>query len=81
MLVQSHMGYVHLLPALPAEWPAGEVKGMKLRGGFELNMAWKDGKLASATITGVTNPSEEVTVRYAGKSHKLKVPQGKSVSL
>jgi alpha-L-fucosidase 2 len=81
MLAQSHMGYVHLLPALPAEWPAGEVKGMKLRGGFELNMAWKDGKLASATITGFTNPSQELTVRYAGKSHKLKVPQGKSVSL
>jgi alpha-L-fucosidase 2 len=50
MLVQSHDGAVHLLPALPGAWKTGSVSGIVARGGFEIAMKWQDGELTEAAV-------------------------------
>ena len=51
---------LHLLPALPPAWKQGSVQGMKARGGYTVNIAWKDGKLTEATVSATKDGTLEV---------------------
>jgi alpha-L-fucosidase 2 len=51
MVLQSHMGEIHLLPALPDEFKTGKISGLKARGGFTIDLEWMDGDLVQADIT------------------------------
>lgn len=50
LLMQSHAGELHLLPALPKAWPSGRIRGIRARGGYEIDLDWADGKLQRAVI-------------------------------
>lgn len=74
MLVQSHEGTLHLLPALPSAWPTGKVSGLRCRGGFVVDMGWKDCKLQYANIQSLSG--EPLTVYHAGKSLTVALSKG-----
>ncbi len=62
MLLQSHLGEIILLPALPAEWSNGSITGLKARGGYTVDISWKNGKLVKASIAGAYGIQPKVRV-------------------
>jgi alpha-L-fucosidase 2 len=79
MLLQSQGGEIHLLPALPAAWPNGSIKGLCARGGFQVDISWRKGALFSAVITSKHGGS--IPVRYAGKVLNLDLRPGEAAHL
>jgi alpha-L-fucosidase 2 len=79
MLLQSADGTIHLLPALPEAWTDGKVTGLCARGGFDVSMTWKGGKLISATIHSTTGGPCRIS--YGGQLVDLKIKKGQSVVL
>ncbi|MEQ7007092.1 glycoside hydrolase N-terminal domain-containing protein [Actinopolymorpha sp. B17G11] len=82
MLVQSFDGTIRLLPALPADWPDGEVRGIRARGGLVVDLSWRDGRISTATARKVTGVDpESVRVVYAEREVDLVLATGESVDL
>ena len=79
MLLQSHAGEIELLPALPKAWPTGSVKGLRARGGFEVDLTWKDGALVDSNIR--SEKGGKSVIRHAGKTFALNLEPGQSRQL
>ncbi len=79
MLLQSHNGEIHLLPALPTAWPNGKVRGLRARGGFEVDMAWRDGKLTDATARSISGTGGRL--RYRDRTFDLNLQPGGSMDV
>ena len=76
MLLQSHDGGLDLLPALPKAWGTGSVRGLKARGGFEVDMNWSGGELTAASVH--SSAGGGCVVRYRGRSKGLDTKKGKT---
>jgi alpha-L-fucosidase 2 len=71
--------FIDLLPALPSQWAAGSMHGLRARGGFTVDLDWANGALTSAVITSVGG--DRTKIRYAGHIADVMVPKGRSVIL
>ena len=82
MLLQSHAGEISLLPALPAKYPTGSVTGLRARGGYKVDIFWKDGVLTKAVIKADrTKKDKIIPVRYAGLVKSVKLAKGQTIVL
>ena len=79
MLIQSHEGFINILPALPAEWPDGKLQGFKTRGGAGIDMEWSDGKPTSITVTG--GWQNKIRIKTGDEMHELKLRPGERRTL
>lgn len=77
MLLQSHTDELVLLPALPKAWPTGAVTGLRARGGYEIDLAWADGKLTRVTVRSLTG-SGQLRVRVGETVARLKFAAGET---
>ena len=79
MLLQSHTGEIVLLPALPKAWPDGFVTGLRARGGIEVDLIWRAGRLESATLR--SGASASARLRHGAQRVELTLRPGEPVKL
>jgi alpha-L-fucosidase 2 len=76
MLLQSHAGELHLLPALPRAWATGEVRGLCARGGFVVDLRWEAGKLLAVRL--FSKLGNACVVRYGERTIELRTVRGRA---
>jgi alpha-L-fucosidase 2 len=81
MLLQSHAGEIHLLPALPKAWANGEVRGLRARGGVEVDVTWSGGKIVKATLRPSVTGTFRVRTERAGEARSVSLVAGRPHSL
>ena len=81
MLLQSHDGQIALLPALPATWATGEVRGLRARGGIEVDIAWKDGAPSRAKLHALRDGEHKLRAPSGYRVASVKTSAGKSIPL
>jgi alpha-L-fucosidase 2 len=69
MLLQSHSGVLHLLPALPSGWPTGSMRGLRGRGGITVSIFWRDARLSSAVVKA--DRETDLTIRYQSRTTRI----------
>ncbi len=79
MLLQSHAGFIDVLPALPDSWKQGEVRGLCARGGFEVRLKWQQGMLQSVVVKSLAG--EPCTLNYHGKTLHFGTKKGQTYRL
>lgn len=79
MILQSHTGEIEFLPALPSTWPKGSVKGLRARGGFEVDIEWDKGELLSATLRNAHGGPGNL--RYKEKTASVTLGKGESIRI
>lgn len=81
MLLQSHAGYIHLLPALPDNWQEGSIHGIRARGGFTIDMEWKKGKITRLSVTSHLGGTCRIREGASEKERMIETQKGKTYSI
>jgi alpha-L-fucosidase 2 len=79
MLLQSHAGEIELLPALPKAWRSGSVRGLRARGGFVVDIDWRESQLTRATVSSPWGGA--CRVRYGERHLSAQIPRGRGAEI
>ena len=82
MVVQSHGGFIRILPAVPEEWPDGSCRGIGCRGGLAVDLVWRAGVVTELTVHRISgDPDQPVSIRYGSRVRELRVAAGRAARL